>query len=46
MLAALGAALAMVGPGARCIDARLFGRKRVENSGILGKYSEQEVKRK
>ena len=29
MLAALGAALAMVGPGAWSIDARLFGRKRL-----------------
>jgi uncharacterized membrane protein YphA (DoxX/SURF4 family) len=30
MLAALGAALAMVGPGAWSIDARLFGRKRID----------------
>jgi putative oxidoreductase len=30
MLAFLGAALAMVGPGAWSIDARLFGRKRIE----------------
>lgn len=29
MLATLGAALAMVGPGAWSIDARLFGRKRI-----------------
>lgn len=29
MLAALGATLAMVGPGAWSIDARLFGRKRI-----------------
>jgi putative oxidoreductase len=28
--AALGAALAMVGPGAWSIDARLFGRKRID----------------
>ena len=28
--AVLGAALAMVGPGAWSIDARLFGRKRIE----------------
>ena len=30
MLAALGAALAMVGPGAWSIDARLFGRKHID----------------
>jgi uncharacterized membrane protein YphA (DoxX/SURF4 family) len=30
MLAALGAALAMIGPGAWSIDARLFGRKRIK----------------
>jgi putative oxidoreductase len=30
MLAALGAALAMAGPGAWSIDARLFGRKHIE----------------
>ena len=29
-LAALGAALAMLGPGVRSIDARLFGRKRID----------------
>ena len=29
VLAALGAALAMIGPGAWSIDARLFGRKRI-----------------
>jgi putative oxidoreductase len=28
-LAALGAALAMLGPGAWSVDARLFGRKRI-----------------
>jgi hypothetical protein len=28
--AALGAVLAMVGPGAWSIDARLFGRKRID----------------
>ena len=28
--AALGAALAMLGPGVRSIDARLFGRKRID----------------
>jgi putative oxidoreductase len=28
--AALGATLAMLGPGARSIDARLFGRKRID----------------
>lgn len=28
MLASLGAALAMLGPGVRSVDARLFGRKR------------------
>jgi putative oxidoreductase len=30
MLGALGAALAMLGPGAWSVDARLFGRKRIE----------------
>jgi uncharacterized membrane protein YphA (DoxX/SURF4 family) len=29
LLAALGASLAMIGPGAWSIDARLFGRKEV-----------------
>ena len=29
-LATLGAALAMLGPGVRSIDARLFGRKRID----------------
>ncbi len=29
LLAALGASLAMIGPGAWSIDARLFGRKQV-----------------
>src|ERR1700685_3925732 len=32
MLALLGAALAMIGPGAWSIDAVLFGRKRIELS--------------
>jgi putative oxidoreductase len=32
-LGALGAALAMLGPGAWSVDARLFGRKRIEISG-------------
>ena len=30
VLASLGAALAMLGPGLRSIDARLFGRKRID----------------
>jgi putative oxidoreductase len=30
LLAALGASLAMIGPGAWSIDARLFGRKRID----------------
>jgi hypothetical protein len=30
MLAALGAALAMVGPGAWSVDALLFGRKHID----------------
>ena len=30
LLAALGVALAMLGPGAWSVDARLFGRKRIE----------------
>jgi putative oxidoreductase len=29
VLAALGAAIAMIGPGAWSVDARLFGRKRI-----------------
>ena len=29
-LAAFGAALAMLGPGVRSLDARLFGRKRID----------------
>jgi hypothetical protein len=29
LLATLGAALAMLGPGVRSIDARIFGRKRI-----------------
>jgi uncharacterized membrane protein YphA (DoxX/SURF4 family) len=34
MLAALGASLAMVGPGAWSIDARLFGRKRIQTPDL------------
>lgn len=34
MLAALGASIAMIGPGAWSIDARLFGRKRIGTSKI------------
>jgi uncharacterized membrane protein YphA (DoxX/SURF4 family) len=30
LLAALGAALALLGPGAWSVDARLFGRKRID----------------
>jgi putative oxidoreductase len=30
LLAALGATLAMIGPGARSVDALLFGRKRID----------------
>jgi uncharacterized membrane protein YphA (DoxX/SURF4 family) len=30
LLATLGAALAMLGPGGRSVDARLFGRKRID----------------
>jgi uncharacterized membrane protein YphA (DoxX/SURF4 family) len=30
VLGALGAALAMLGPGAWSVDARLFGRKRIQ----------------
>lgn len=33
MLATLGATLAMIGPGAWSIDARLFGRKHIEGLG-------------
>ena len=31
ILAALGGTLAMIGPGAWSMDARLFGRKRISN---------------
>jgi len=34
MLAVLGATLAMIGPGAWSIDARLFGRRRIEASEL------------
>jgi putative oxidoreductase len=34
LLAALGAALAMLGPGVRSVDARLFGRRRIDISGL------------
>ncbi len=34
MLATLGASLAMVGPGAWSIDARLFGRKHIHTSQL------------
>ena len=33
LLAALGVGLAMIGPGAWSIDARLFGRKQIKTSG-------------
>ena len=33
LLAVLGAALAILGPGAYSIDAKLFGRKRIEIRG-------------
>ena len=33
MLATLGATLAMIGPGAWSVDARLFGRKHIEPPG-------------
>jgi len=33
ILATLGASLAVIGPGAWSIDARLFGRKRIKTSG-------------
>jgi hypothetical protein len=41
MLAALGAALAMVGPGAWSIDARLFGRKRIDMPELPRKWYRQ-----
>ena len=34
LLAALGVSLMMLGPGAWSIDARLFGRKRVDIHGL------------
>jgi putative oxidoreductase len=34
LLAVMGAVLAMVGPGAHSVDARLFGRKRIEPPSI------------
>lgn len=36
MLAALGATLAMVGPGAWSVDAHLFGRKRINIFAVRG----------
>lgn len=33
VLAAFGAGLAMLGPGIRSVDARLFGRKRIDVAG-------------
>ena len=37
LLALIGAALALLGPGAWSIDARLFGRKRVDISEVSGR---------
>ena len=34
ILATLGVSLAMIGPGAWSVDARLFGRKRIETSQL------------
>lgn len=34
LFAALGASLAMIGPGAWSIDARLFGRKHIETASL------------
>jgi putative oxidoreductase len=34
ILATLGVTLAMIGPGAWSVDARLFGRKRIETSQL------------
>lgn len=34
MLAVLGATLAMIGPGAWSIDARLFGRRHIDASDV------------
>lgn len=34
LMAALGASLVMLGPGAWSIDARLFGRKRIDIDGL------------
>jgi len=33
LLAALGVSLVMLGPGAWSVDARLFGRKRIDIRG-------------
>jgi putative oxidoreductase len=38
-LAMLAASVAMLGPGAWSIDARLFGRKRFDIDGSRGRYS-------
>jgi len=34
LLAALGVSLVMLGPGAWSVDARLFGRKRIDIGGV------------
>jgi hypothetical protein len=39
MAATIGAALAMIGPGAWSLDARLFGRKRIETHDRQGRSS-------
>jgi uncharacterized membrane protein YphA (DoxX/SURF4 family) len=38
-LAAIAASMAMLGPGAWSIDARLFGRKRIDIDRTRGKRS-------
>ena len=37
-LAVLGLTLAMIGPGAWSADARLFGRRHIKFSGVLGHF--------
>jgi uncharacterized membrane protein YphA (DoxX/SURF4 family) len=43
LLAALAAALALLGPGAWSIDARLFGWRRVEIRGRTGRANHRET---
>jgi hypothetical protein len=43
-LAVLSVSVAMLGPGAWSVDARLFGRKRFDIDGRKGKHTSKEVR--